>query len=88
MSGQQEQSKPLASPDDLAQRLNCKSDDKKLALCLRLASDRFTGQSRNPIIQSTDTVILDGTGGRTLLLPVRPVTNVDKVLFNGQPATP
>ncbi|WP_024628016.1 hypothetical protein [Bifidobacterium sp. A11] len=88
MSGQQDQPKPLASPDDLAQRLNCKPDDPKLALCLRLASDRFTGQSRNPIIQSTDAVILDGTGGRTVRLPVRPVTDVDKVLFNGQPADP
>lgn len=88
MSEEQDPQAPLASPGDLAQRLGCKPDDPKLALCLRLASDRFTGQCRNPIRKATDTITLDGTGGRTIRLPVYPVQDVKDVQCHGRTVTP
>lgn len=88
MSEGQDRPSLLASPDDLAQRLGCKPDEPKLALCLRLASDRFTGQCRNPIRKATDTITLDGTGSRTVRLPVYPVLDVKDVQCHDRTVTP
>ncbi|KFF31651.1 hypothetical protein [Bifidobacterium bombi] len=76
----------LASADDLAVRIGAKADDKKLLLALRLASDRFVGQSHNPIVKvENEEIILDATGVRTIRLPVWPVLAVDRVLLDGAP---
>lgn len=54
---------------------------------LSRASSRFRGEVRHPVtLIENDEVWLDGTGGRTLLLPAAPVVDVDTVEVDGRPA--
>ena len=76
---------PLADPADLAVRLGKPSDDAGIALALRMASERFRGQTRNPIsLVEDDTIVLDGAGTRVLRLPVWPVRSVASLTVAGQ----
>ena len=67
----------LADPEDLALRLGCPVGDGKLLLALNRASGRFRGAVGHPVsLVQSDTVLLGGDGGATLLLPAAPVANV------------
>ncbi|RBQ00065.1 hypothetical protein [Bifidobacterium xylocopae] len=78
------ETRTLAAAEDLAMRIGCKADDGKLLLSLRLASDRFAGQSHNPIAKvEHEEIVLDATGTRSVRLPLWPVLAVDRVLLSG-----
>ncbi|MEU2789017.1 mobile element protein [Streptomyces sp. NPDC007100] len=75
----------LADPAELSTWIGRPADDLKLLAALRAATRRFRGAAGHPVTLVTDeTVTLDGTGRRTLLLPVWPVTAVSRVLLEGQ----
>jgi len=75
----------LADPVDLAVRLGKPGSDPGVALALRMASERFRGQTRNPIsLVEDDTIVLDGAGARVLRLPVWPVRSVTRLTVAGQ----
>jgi hypothetical protein len=74
------QTTPLADPADLAVKLGKSADDAGVVLALNLASERFRGQTRNPIsLVQHDSIVLDGAGTRVMRLPVWPVTEVVSV---------
>lgn len=76
---------PLADPADLAARLGKSKDDAGIVLALRMASERFRGQTRNPVsLVEDDTIVLDGAGARVLRLPVWPVRQVKSLTVAGQ----
>lgn len=76
---------PLADPADLATRLGKPSNDPGIVLALTLASERFRGQTRNPISKvEDDELVLDGVGARVLRLPVWPVLDVTSVTVAGE----
>lgn len=76
---------PLADPADLGARLGKPASDTGIALALRMASERFRGQTRNPIsLVEDDTIVLDGAGARVLRLPVWPVRSVASLTVAGQ----
>lgn len=75
---------PLADPSDLAVRLGAEENDPLVELSLRRASDRFRGAVEHPVsFVPDDTVVLDGNGSDTLMLPAAPVTAVTSVTVAG-----
>lgn len=75
----------LADPADLAVWLPVPADDPKLLAALAAASSRFRGAVRHPVTAvAGDTVVLDGAGRVSLLLPAAPVTAVTEVLLDGE----
>lgn len=64
----------LASPDDLADALGVPATDPKLVSALRRASARFRGAVRWSVVETTETVHLDGHGIRSVRLPGKRVT--------------
>lgn len=66
----------------------------KVALAARRATDRFLGEIGRELHRRTETVTLNGSGTRTLLLPGAPVTTISSVVVAGatyalqDPATP
>ncbi|MFJ3878064.1 mobile element protein [Streptomyces sp. NPDC090077] len=78
----------LADPQELAAWLQVGADDPKLVAALTAASRRFQGAVRHPVILvAGDTVVLDGSGDLSLLLPAAPVTEVASVAVDGQALT-
>lgn len=75
----------LADPEELAVWLGVGADDSKLLVALRAASSRFRGAVRHPVTAVLgDTIILDGNGTESLLLPAAPVTAVSLVKLDGE----
>jgi hypothetical protein len=60
----------------------------KIELAARRATDRFIGEIGRPLHQRTETVLLNGTGTRTLLLPGAPVTTITAVVVAGATYAP
>jgi hypothetical protein len=78
----------LASAADLAVWLGVPADDPKLLQALAAASSRFRGAVRHYVsFVADDTVVLDGTGKESLLLPAAPVTAVSSVQLDGKALT-
>lgn len=78
----------LADPEALAVWLRVDADDPLLLAALQSASGRFRGNVRHPVHHvAGDTVVLDGTGAQSLLLPAAPVTAVDQLKLDGQVLT-
>ncbi|QCX81052.1 hypothetical protein C9F11_37345 [Streptomyces sp. YIM 121038] len=78
----------LADPGELAALLGRSEDDPTLLAALRAATRRFRGQVGHPVhLVAEETVVLDGTGRGSLLLPVWPTTAVHEVLLDGQELT-
>lgn len=76
---------PLADPAELAVWLGVPDDDAKLLAALNAASRRFRGAVRHPVSLVTgDSIVLDGNGRPSLLLPAAPVTAVDSVEVDGE----
>ena len=74
----------LAEPEDLAVWLGVPAPDPKLLQALGAASNRFRGQVRHPVsFVGGDVITLDGDGTNTLLLPVEPVTALEKLVLSG-----
>jgi hypothetical protein len=74
----------LADPNELAVLLGRPADDPLLLARLRAATRRFRGAVGHPVTQVVDdTVVLDGNGRETLLLPVWPTTAVTSVVLDG-----
>lgn len=74
----------LAPPADLAVWLGVPATDPKLRAALGAASSRFRGQVRHPVSYVADeTLVLDGYGTKTVLLPAAPVTAVSELLLDG-----
>lgn len=74
----------LADPEDLAAWLPVPADDPKLLAALKAASRRFRGAVRHPVAAaSTSTLVLDGNGRESILLPAAPVTAVSAVALDG-----
>ncbi|GGU52601.1 mobile element protein [Streptomyces lavendofoliae] len=79
---------PLADPAELAVWLGVPETDPKLLAALNAASRRFRGAVRHPVsLVSGDTVVLDGTGAHSLLLPAAPVVSVESVELEGAALT-
>jgi hypothetical protein len=77
----------LADAGVLAVATGKPADDPRLLLELRRASARFIGEVGRPIIQVVgETVVLDGSGTETLLLPDWPVSDLT-VNVEGVPVT-
>lgn len=76
---------PLAEPDDLAESLGVAADNRRLVRALAAASADFRGAVHHPVSLVTGDVLrLDGTGTRTLRLPVANVQAVHSVVALGQ----
>lgn len=74
----------LADPDELAASLGVPATDPKLLWALAAASRRFRGAVRHPVsLVVGDTVILDGNGRESVLLPAAPVIAVSSVKLDG-----
>ena len=77
---------PLADPAELAASLGVPASDPKLLWALNAASRRFRGAVRHPVSAVTgDTVVLDGNGRESVLLPAAPVTDVSSLTLDGTP---
>lgn len=55
----------------------------KIELAARRATDRFCGETNRTFERKTETVLLNGSGTRTLLLPGAPVTAITTVAVAG-----
>jgi hypothetical protein len=78
----------LADISDLATLADSQTDDPKLKLALKRASDRFVASiGWDPSYEEDDSLVLDGTGGDTLLLPVLHVTEINEVRIGEDTAT-
>ncbi|GAA3384494.1 mobile element protein [Streptomyces racemochromogenes] len=78
----------LADPEELAVWLPVGADDPKLLVALSAASRRFRGAVRHPVsLVAAETIVLDGSGALSLLLPAAPVTDVASVTVDGQTLT-
>ncbi|WP_030569589.1 hypothetical protein [Streptomyces aureocirculatus] len=78
----------LADPAELAVLLGRNEDDPKLLAALRAATRRFRGQVGHHVhLVTAETVVLDGNGRSSLLLPVWPTTAVQEVVLDGQELT-
>ncbi|MDX3634334.1 mobile element protein [Streptomyces europaeiscabiei] len=75
----------LADPAELAVKLGRSEDDPKLLGALRAASRRFRGQVGHQVypVTADETVMLDGNGRESLLLPVWPTVAVTTVVLEG-----
>jgi len=74
----------LADPADLAALTGLPADDQRLVAALLSASRRFAGAVRHPVrLIEAETLVLDGTGTTTLVLPAAPVTAVSAVSVHG-----
>lgn len=74
----------LASVDDLATLTESSPSSSKLLLSLKRASSRFRGAVGHPVSLITDdTVLLDGDGSQSLLLPAAPVVGTPSVKIDG-----
>lgn len=79
----------LADPADLAALTGLPADNSRLVASLLSASRRFAGAVRHPVrLIESDTIVLDGNGTTTLLLPAAPVTAVTSVAVNGETLAP
>jgi hypothetical protein len=75
----------LADPADLAVWLGVPEDDPKLLQALAAASSRFRAAVRHHVsFVAGDTVVRDGTGTESLLLPAAPVTEIASVTLDGE----
>lgn len=75
---------PLANPAELSVWLGVPETDQKLVAALNAASRRFRGAVRHPVsLVAADTIVLDGNGCESLLLPAAPVTAVTSVELDG-----
>lgn len=75
----------LADPAELAAWLPVGEDDPKLLAALKAASRRFRGAVRHTVsLVAGDTVILDGRGGESVLLPAAPIVAVTSLLLDGE----
>lgn len=75
---------PLADPAELAVSLGVPADDPKLLWALNAASRRFRGAVRHPVSAvAADTIVLDGNGRESVLLPTAPVTAVSSLTLDG-----
>lgn len=78
----------LAAPEALATRLGVNAADPRLLDALRSATARFRAAVRHPVSRiESDTVILDGTGADSLLLPAAPVITLERVTVDGDDIT-
>lgn len=78
----------LAAPEALAERLGVDATDPRVWDALRSASARFRAAVRHPVSRvEGDTVVLDGTGAVSLLLPAAPVIAVERVTVDGAEVT-
>lgn len=78
----------LADPAELAVWLGVSETDPKLLSALAAASRRFRGAVRHPVtLIADDTVVLDGTGSCSVLLPAAPVVSVTSVELEGTALT-
>jgi hypothetical protein len=76
----------LADPEDLAAWLGVPANDPKLLQALAAASSRFRGAVRHHVsFVADDTLVLDGNGKESLLLPTAPVTAVTSVELDDVP---
>ncbi|MEU4256270.1 mobile element protein [Streptomyces fradiae] len=74
----------LADPAELALMVGAPADDPRMLLQLRNASRRFRGAVGHQVtLVEDDTVVLDGTGRSSLLLPVWPTVAVTSVTLDG-----
>jgi hypothetical protein len=74
----------LADPEDLAIWLGVPASDAKLLQALAAASSRFRGAVRHYVsFVADDTLVLDGNGKESLLLPAAPVTAVTSLTLDG-----
>ncbi len=64
------------------------ANSPKVALAARRATDRFVGETNRTFERRTDTVLLNGSGTRTLLLPGAPVTTIASVVVAGATYAP
>lgn len=79
---------PLADPAELAVWLGVPETDPKLIAALNAASRRFRGAVRHPVsLVAGETVVLDGNGLESVLLPCAPVTAVSSVKLDGETLT-
>lgn len=79
---------PLADPARFAKRIGKTALSDEDLEVLRAASNRFRGDVRHPVHEIVDDeIMLDGDGGRTLLLPATPVTAVTTVEIDGVAAS-
>lgn len=70
----------LADPAELADRLGVAETDPSMLSALRSATARFRAAVRHPVsLIENDTVLLDGDGSRSLVLPAAPVVSVSTV---------
>lgn len=77
---------PLADATELAVWLGVPATDAKLLAALNAASRRFRGAVRHPVsLVAGDTIVLDGRGQESILLPAAPVTAVSSVELDGEP---
>lgn len=79
----------LAEPEELATLTNLSATDANLALALKRASARFQGPGGVGYqlhYQENDTIHLDGTGSRVLLLPAVPIEHLT-VAIDGKPVS-
>lgn len=78
----------LADPEELAAWLPVGADDPKLLAALNAASRRFRGAVRHPVsLVVGETVVLDGNGTSSLLLPAAPVSAVSALEVDGEALT-
>lgn len=78
----------LAAPETLAARLGASASDPRIRDALAAASARFRAAVRHHVSHvDDDTVVLDGTGSESLLLPHSPVTAVSAVVVEGSDVT-
>ncbi len=78
----------LADVDDLAVRTGRPVGDRSLLSALSRASSRFRGAVRHPVsVIYGDTIVVDGDGSSTLLLPAVPVLAVHDVTVGGVSVT-
>lgn len=74
----------LASPEDLATQLDVELSDANLQLAIRRASNRFRGETQNPVhLVEGDVAELNGNGTNRLLLPAAPVVGDVVVRIDG-----
>jgi hypothetical protein len=64
------------------------ANSPKIELAARRATDRFLGEIDRDLHQRTETVLLNGTGTRTLLLPGAPVATIALVVVAGAAYAP
>ncbi|MEU3447248.1 mobile element protein [Streptomyces thermolilacinus] len=74
----------LADPAELAVMVGAPANDPRLLLQLRNASRRFRGAVGHEVtLVEDDTVVLDGNGRESLLMPVWPTVAVTSVTLDG-----